>query len=220
MIAKRICRCIGRRSLKIDRKAGGTIFVERAALSITGCVPPAVLRATLSQDDLEAGLAARLLIVEPPRREKKWSEAGVSEQAAAALSQVIEKLYALDFTTDQVGNPCPVVLGLTMGARQAYREWYARHNAVQVRLSGALAAAWSKLEAIPCRLALVLALADNPLADAVGEEWMQAGIALADWFANEAHRHYARQAQAAEADDRQSLIELIQRRAARSRRAN
>src|SRR5262249_14719903 len=61
----------------VDRKTGDkpTLFIPRAAVSVTGTITPGMLARMLSPDYLEAGLGARLLMGWPPRRRKVWTEA-------------------------------------------------------------------------------------------------------------------------------------------------
>ena len=51
----------------VDRKTGErrTLFISRAAVSITGGIQPGVLAHALTPEFLDAGLAARLLMAQP-----------------------------------------------------------------------------------------------------------------------------------------------------------
>ena len=59
----------GGRSIMVDRKTGDrkTIYVPRAAVSVTGGIQPATLQRALGRAYFENGLAARLLLACPPR---------------------------------------------------------------------------------------------------------------------------------------------------------
>ena len=59
----------------VDRKTAErqTLFISRAAVSVTGGIQPGVLARALSPEFLDAGLAARLLMAMPPKLPKRWS---------------------------------------------------------------------------------------------------------------------------------------------------
>src|SRR5262249_16233783 len=77
-----------------DRKAGDrrTLFVQRAAVSVTGGIQPGVLVRVLTADFLDAGLAARLLMAMPRKLRKRWSEAEVSPEVETAYQDVLDRL--------------------------------------------------------------------------------------------------------------------------------
>lgn len=69
----------GGRSVVVDRKTGAdrTIYVPRAAMSVTGAIQPDTLRRVLTPEYRANGMAARLLFTYSPRRPKQWTEADV-----------------------------------------------------------------------------------------------------------------------------------------------
>jgi hypothetical protein len=73
-------------------------------------------------------------------------------------------------------------------------DFYTAHAAEQFELSGDLAAAWSKLEGYAARLALVFYCCRSALDQVdpgfIDERSMSGGIALSQWFAQEAKRVY------------------------------
>jgi len=78
-------------SLIIDRKTGPvkTIFIKRAAVSVTGSITPLALARALGQEHLENGLAARIGLAMPPRVRKRWTEAVVDESVIHAMERVV-----------------------------------------------------------------------------------------------------------------------------------
>jgi hypothetical protein len=83
--------------------------------------------------------------------------------------------------------------------------------------TGALAAAWSKLEGAAARLALLLHLADAVVGTAdpdspVEADTIRAGIRLAEWFGHEARRVYGFFAETDDERDQRELVDLVQRR--------
>ncbi len=206
-------------SLVIDRKMEPkTLFIPRAAVSVCGGVQPKVLSRALAGEHTENGLAARLLLVCPPRQPKRWTEAIVDPALAQAVERVFGRLLAMDFTADSNDSPMPVNMPLAPDAKRTWIKFYNSHALEQSDLSGDLAAAWSKLEGYAARLALIVhcarVAADDPAANpqAVDEVSIQAGIALSKWFGHEAKRVYAILDESDEGRDRRRLAEWIGRK--------
>jgi hypothetical protein len=65
------------REAKHDRKTAmrTTLFVPRAAVSLIGGIQPGVLKECLTARRTDAGMAARLLMIHPPEKVQKWSDA-------------------------------------------------------------------------------------------------------------------------------------------------
>lgn len=208
----------GARDLLVDRKTGdkSTIYVPRAAVSITGGIQPQTLRDALGQEHFEDGLAARLLLSMPPRSINSWTDKDIPPRTITTLAKIFDGLWALNANTDANGDPCPVLVDLSPGAKRVWVDYYKRHNQEQAQLTGDLAAAWSKLEGYAARLALVIHFARwaygdpklrNP--DIVDARSMEAGVQLAGWFGNEAQRVYAALEESGEERGQRELVELI-----------
>jgi hypothetical protein len=124
----------------VDRKTGErpTLFVPRAAASVTGGIQPGVLTRALAPEILEAGLAARLLMVMPPKRPKRWSKLEVSSDTVQAYENVLDRLFALDFARNCEGERAPRVLTLSPEADAVwgsfYDTWSDEQNAVEGEL--------------------------------------------------------------------------------------
>jgi hypothetical protein len=201
-----------------DRKNGDrpTIYVERAAVCLAGGIQPATLQRCLTPEFFENGLAARLLVASPPRRTKKWTEADIDPTTSQELTAVHAGLLALRPTQDLDGGDEPADVALTVGAKALWVEFYNRHAIEQADMGGGeLAAAWSKLEGYAARIALVVHCIRQAAGEAGVDPWhlteqsMAAGIALAEWFGNEAKRVYAMLAESGEARAARELVELI-----------
>jgi len=186
--------------ITVDRKDDKkkTIHVPSAMVSVCGGIQPGILRRSLGEEHRENGLAARLLLAYPPRKQKRFSRKRINPVTLDAVGNVFDRLLSLTHQMDADGQPIPHVIGLSPAADEAYEAFYNAHNAEAVGLSGDLAAAWSKLEEYAARLALVIHLvrwADRPDliedANTLDVESMNAGISLVDWFKGEAERVYA-----------------------------
>ena len=145
-------------SIMVDRKSGTppTIYVERASVSVVGGIQPGILNRDLGQEHRESGLAARLLLTWPPRTPKRWTEDDIDPAGVAKLARLVDRLYELQPTFNEDGEPSPTEVMLAPGAKEAWKKFYNRHAKEQAELGGDLAAAWSKLEEYPARLALVI----------------------------------------------------------------
>lgn len=142
----------------VDRKTSGTLHVPTAAVSIVGGIQPGVLQRALGPANRENGLAARLLLVMPPRRAKRWSEAGIEPATADAMGVVFERLFGLEHDTGDDGEPAARLTRLSHDAKAAYVDFYNEHAKELADAEGDWAAALSKLEELPLRLGLVIHL--------------------------------------------------------------
>ncbi|NOS99421.1 MAG: DUF3987 domain-containing protein [Phycisphaerales bacterium] len=201
-------------TLIVDRKSGDmrTIFVPRAAVSLCGTIQPRTLAAVLTPEMFESGMAARILIAQPPERIKKWSKRVPSAATVAAYEAVIGSLLTLQHEDGEHG-PQPIRLRLTEEAEFAWAEWYNRHGIRQFEAdSDDESAALAKLEGYGLRFALLFTLADHPTAPGIGADAIRRGCRLADWFAGEAERVYGTLAESGEDRERRQLVEWIRRR--------
>jgi hypothetical protein len=208
----------GGRPLLIDRKTGArkTISVPRASVSVAGGIQPATLRRSLTQEYMENGLGPRLLLAMPPRRRKRWTEEEVDESTERLMASVLERLLALEFGEDDRGNPLPVEIPLTAGAKEVFVDFYNQHADEQANLRGNDAAVWSKIEAYATRFALIFHLVrcaaenrDLESPDSIDTESMTAAISMAAWFGEESRRIFAVLLESDEERETRELIELI-----------
>jgi len=203
----------------IDRKGAEPIAIPKAAVSIVGGIQPDVLREVLTAEHFRNGLAARLLMAMPPRKQKHWSEAEIDEPVRAGYQALLGRLLAMRPQQDLTdGALVPRVLSLASDAKAEYVAWYERHAARQNDAEGAESSLLAKLEGGACRLALVLHLARvangdataNP--DVVDLQSVRLGITLAEWFAHEGLRVYAVLSESDEDRARRRLVEAIHQR--------
>jgi hypothetical protein len=208
-------------SIIVDRKTGTprTIHVPQAAVCISGGIQPAVLQRALGLEHRESGLAARLLLTCPPRRVKRWTEADIDLSAEAELVRLFDRLYELQPTDGDDGEPRPALVRLSGDAKTVWKAYYNAHAIEQADLTGDMAAAWSKLEEYAARLALVIhftrwAACDPNLTkpDILDAASMNAGITLAKWFKHEARRVYAMLDESDAERDEHRLVDWISRK--------
>jgi hypothetical protein len=208
-------------SIIVDRKTGipRTIHVSQAAVCVSGGIQPAILQRALGLEHRESGLAARLLLAFPPRNVKRWTEADIDPSAETELVRLFDRLYELQPTASDDGEPRPVLVRLSAEAKTAWTTYYNAHAVEQAELTGDMAAAWSKLEEYAARLALVLhftrwAAGDPRLTNAnvLDLTSMNAGIVLAMWFKHEARRVYAMLEESDAEREQRRLLDWIGRK--------
>jgi len=207
----------GGRSMVVDRKGSGTIYVPHASVSIAGGIQPETLRRALGQEHRDNGLAARLLFAMPPRNPKAWSEADMDPKCELAVAEIFDELFSLSMDIDADDNQQPKLIKLSKEGKTVWIKFYNEHAQEQVNLSGDEAAAWSKLEGYVPRFALVIHLVrrfanDPALRDhyQVDELSVGAGIRIARWFGEESKRVYGILSESDGDRDRRRLIEWIQ----------
>lgn len=188
-------------SAKVDRKGGPgspqQILIPRAAVSVVGTIQPSVAREHIGNPEhLGSGLAARLLLAQPPTSAAKWTDAEPSPQTRADYVSAVNRL--LDLT---LSGKDPIPLDLSDQARVLFIDYHDQlgHAGEVAAKAGDehIAAVLSKLRGGAARIALVLALAkaaEEGNADSLREvdaEAMTAGIELARYFEGESRRLYA-----------------------------
>lgn len=191
--------CYNAESHAVDRRTGDRreIYVAQAALWVCGSIQPTILARALGRERRESGLLARLLLVAPPPRPAKWSEAEVSFFVRQSCHDVLDRLYELEPDADDEGRPESRLVRLNTDAKRAYVAWHDRHADEAVELStDDLKAAWSKLRETVARVALVfhevrLAAGDAVEADYVDAETMDRAIRYVEWQKHELRHCYA-----------------------------
>lgn len=206
----------GARNLRVDRKGGEkkTIFVERAALSIFGNIPPKTLRQFIGVEHKDNGLLQRFLFANPPFKPKQWTDATISKDATKVVFDVMLALSRLEWETNAEDEKVPLVIAMTDDATEQFSEFFNEHNKSQAKLDESLGAAFSKLEEYPARLALIIHLCRSVSGESVDplmldSQSIEAGINLTRWFANETCRVYAILERDKAEDEVAELVEWI-----------
>lgn len=198
--------------IQVNRKTSGPVYVSRAAVSITGTIQPGVMRRLMGRHEAESGMKARFLMAHPGRRIREFREGDINADVNQALITVWDRLWDLrfddSFDPDELN---PVLLTMSPAAFELFTANVNAMRKVAHSMHADLHAAWSKLEEIPARLALILhevrVAADNRTDEAVHQvdaTTMAAAITLTEWFAHETRRVYVmlRSGDEAQADDR------------------
>jgi Protein of unknown function (DUF3987) len=192
----------GARAVTKDRKGGADsspwIHVARPFLGITGMIPPATLKRVMTEDFFDDGLAARFLMVMPPRTPRVYSEVEADEAIIGRMQKVFDRIWKLQLAQDDLRSRPKLVL-IDDDAKVALVSFFDSHAAEQWCLGDTLSSAWSKLEAYVPRIALIIHIAS--LADAgtltdvqelsISLGSMTRSIEIVRWFCEETKRVYA-----------------------------
>ena len=175
-----------------DRKTGDktSVFVPHAAVSVVGSIQPGKLAALMGAECFDSGLVARINFAMPPRTPKRYVKDGIPADLKAAAATSLESLSALEAEPDEDGDFRPVLVRLGSEAEVVVEDFVNRWGLRQFEADGERAAALSKLEAVPARFGLLRHLVRNPTGLTMAAEDLRAGIALAEWLANECDRVY------------------------------
>src|SRR5262249_10331448 len=211
------------RPLKNDRKTGDrrSVYVPRASSSITGCMVPKTMKRMLNDESVDDGLIARFVLAMPPRKRKCWSNVVVDPQTEKEYDDLIGRLLELEWDKKE-GVEQPLAVDLNEAAQERWIEFYNEFAGVQNEAEGELAAAFSKLEAYAARFALLHHVVTWTIKTAQGMplppfeqvelESVEAGVALALWFAAEDRRIYQVIHETEEDEVDRLLVEYIQGR--------
>ena len=185
----------GGRSITVDRKTSGTLFVESASVSICGGIQPGIIKKSMDQKLRDSGMLARFLIANPPRQAKQWREEDVPEDTQERVAEVFDGLFALKMGTAEDGQPTPSLVCLDGDAKKRFVEFVNHHGKEQLDTNGDLAAAYSKLECYCARFALIFQMV-NESAGRTGDgrvsaQCIEDAIRLVSWFTAETHRIYS-----------------------------
>lgn len=219
-------QCYNGRAFSESRRGSGHVHVPAASVSVCGGIQPRVLQQALSVDRLASGLAARLLLVNPPERPVEWTDAEVDSQVLEAWDELVRALREeVHLERGEFGSPAPMRLRLSGGARALWIEFYNAHGRERAETEcEVLRSFLSKVEELPARLAIVLHLCEwasgprvrRPSFE-VNEQVFASAIRLAEWFKAEGRRVYSLiLAQDPRERERAELIEWVRSKGGRT----
>jgi hypothetical protein len=203
--------------LKIDRKTDRrTLYIDRAAVSLTGGIQPGVLAQSLTRQFFDCGLPARFLMAAPAPRPAKWTDRTVSDATLNAVDAMFGELFQYQGEALAGGAIRPGAIDTTPQFLEEFIGCVNVNARKAVEMTGHDAAAWSKMKAYTARLALVHHL----IRQAAGEQvdpWVadiediKAGIGMVEYFWEECQKIYHRCRETDEERYKRELIELINR---------
>jgi 5S rRNA maturation endonuclease (ribonuclease M5) len=151
-------------------------------LGIAGCTTVETLKSLLTGSVRDCGMMARLVICITPSRRRRWTTATLPAEARRRYYELLDRLFANDERS---------LVGFSDRAASLFSDFFDRHNEEAERLPSAeLQSAFSKLEELPARLALILHAAESGT-DAISEDVMARAIRVTEWAKDETRRAYA-----------------------------
>ena len=114
----------GARQLIVDRKGQEPIFVPRAAVSVTGPMPPAVFKKVMGQEHAENGMLARVLVALPPNSSKQWKVRKMNRTIDDKMRQVFTDLTELTGIEEENGWVSPQPITWSDDAEAVWGAWY------------------------------------------------------------------------------------------------
>lgn len=207
-------------SISVDRKGNRNqrnvirpIKVYSPFVSITGAIQPGLWHSVLGAEHQASGMAARFLMAWPPRRAKVWTDAEVNDFTKHAYAELIQSLVSLESEVTENGHYKPKYIGMNYQAKKLFQSFYNSHNVDHLDRHNSLAAASSKIEEIPARLALIIhnvKLATGEIdKDQIDADTMRVSITMANWFMAEAERIYGIMAGEAASQLDRELVDWI-----------
>ncbi|MDX2197745.1 MAG: YfjI family protein [Phycisphaerae bacterium] len=180
----------------IDRKAGGTYFIERGAVSVLGSSQPGTVARVFGLAERESGLLARIIIAYPPDRPGLWTDEALPDAVADDWKRLVQSLFAIPPTVDDNGELRPRFIPIGRDAKPLWIEWHDRHAREIVDIADdTLAAHFSKLKGMCIRLALVFTCVEvasgGAAISAIGADAMRRAISVVEWLKHESRRVYA-----------------------------
>jgi len=165
----------------------------------------------------ESGFAQRVLMVEPPPRQRVWNDTSVTDDVEAGYFNLVNSLYGLPMTEqvekdsdgDSVTVKRPNVVELSDDAKKLFIKAYGQHGSILDKLpDGPFLSFYAKVMSIVAKLALILHLCDvvdsrsgtgKESVQPVSGNAMKRAVVFTKWFIHETHRIY-------QAHDFQSLV--------------
>lgn len=203
--------------ISVDRKGDGTIFIEHAAVSITGTIPPGALRRTFGAAEREAGALARFWLAWPPELPALWTDTPLDADTANGWQELLDGALSIEPRIGDDDSPVPTSIPMREDAK---REFILFQDGIARRVVDTddedVASALSKLRGGCARLALLFAVAEaidqRQKLEAVESVSVRGAVQVAEWIACETVRVFALLAESDEARVSRRLVEWIRRR--------
>ncbi len=168
--------------------------VKRCQVCVLGSIQPDTLRDALTHEYFTNGLAARLVVCMPPRKQRFWSDDGIPHEIKDLYENAVSRLLAIQPGSNRDYEPYPVTLTMTPEAHAMWVDFFNRHAARHAEATSHEAIVLAKSDIYAARLALIIQMMhdvmDGTTSDQIDELSMGAGITLSEWFTDEALRTY------------------------------
>lgn len=195
----------------VDRKNKPPVKISKPFCSVFGGIQPSVLPRLFKDEKGHNGFTDRILFASetPGRPPDKWRTGDIASGTIDAYKERVQQLNALSADEWEDGAIKPDLLFLTENAESLWEHYYnetqqAIHNASEDK-----AALLSKIEQYVPRLALILALGNDPSAQWVLEDDLQNAIKLGTYFTEQARLVKVRAGASSDELDNKALIKHL-----------
>ncbi len=165
--------------IESERIGDTTRYAPQAFVNIVGSVQPKILSRYLTEEAFDSGFASRFLMVAPPRRISRWSQAIISPNVEQRYRNLFDELFQLEMVPEgaqkiQEWNPdgydnnedeaeedrfVPMIVQISPEALEYYMTFFDEVAMTMEKMTNEnLCGAYEKLRGIACRLALILHL--------------------------------------------------------------
>ncbi|MDO4588176.1 MAG: DUF3987 domain-containing protein, partial [Planctomycetia bacterium] len=164
--------------IESERIGDTTRYAPQAFVNIVGSVQPKILSRYLTEEAFDSGFASRFLMVAPPRRISKWSQAIISPNVEQRYRNLIEELLQLEMVpegaqkiqewnsdgndnehNDEEDRFVPMIVQISPEALEYYMVFFDEvASEMEKTTDENLCGAYEKQRVIACRLALILHL--------------------------------------------------------------
>ncbi len=163
--------------IESERIGDTTRYAPQAFVNIVGSVQPKILSRYLTEEAFASGFASRFLMVAPPRRITRWSQAVISPEVEQKYHNLFRELLQLEMVPEgaqkvQEWNPdaqveeaqddnrmVPLIVQISPDAHSQYIKFF---DEIAVDMDKTtddnLCGAYEKMRGITCRLALIIHL--------------------------------------------------------------
>lgn len=169
------------KSIKVDRKGEGSVFVRRPVLGVVGGIQPDVVPRLHNESNVRDGFVERILPFLPNLPVKKFNRNTIE---TVRFADIVALYRAIDAGLAMRGDGEGIGVELSQGAERVFAAWADETNALAAEIGGVLGGFYTKLEAHCARFAFVLHVLHHPhdCRPMVSEETMHHAIELAEWF--------------------------------------
>jgi len=196
------------RSLTVDRKATGTVYIDKPSVSIIGGIQKEILKQTIKErkDFFQSGFASRFIFAMPEKEPVVWNETTPDATILSNYATLIERILIDREATlekDETGISAlatikPFVFTLPKNVRRLLIDFQAKHARNAIYEDAPNAAVMNKAGRVAARLCLTLHCVRSVEQTGslgwlpeISQETAENAIALADWFVHEAERVHA-----------------------------
>ena len=134
--------------VKVDRKTGKSVYVEKPVVSVVGGIQPDMLPVLAAEAQRRDGFIERIMFAFPADHIPAWSDAEMTADVVDAVAQ--QMLHLVDMPN------CEQQIRFASDTRARWVQWYNANTRLQANVGGILGGIYAKLPIQLARIALLL----------------------------------------------------------------